>query len=139
MKHLLILLLSLGLLAPLPALEPAASRIQTLDGTVFVKRATASIAASTTGGTLVAAVPGKRLRIVSMVMVSGGTATSVTILGNTTALSPPLPMGVNSVMALPVSEHGWFETAVGEGLKVTTGTGATTGIAVTYIELNYNQ
>lgn len=139
MKHLLILLLSLGLCAPLLALEPQASRIQTLDGAVFVKRAIANVSASTTGGTIVAAVPGKRIRVVSMAMVSGGTATSVTILGNTTALSPAIPMGVNGVFVLPFSEHGWLETAVGEGLKVTTGTGSTTGIAVTYLELNYNQ
>ncbi len=45
-------------------------------------------------------------------------------------------MGVNGVMVLPMNIHGWFEGARDEGLKVTTGSGSTTGIIVTYIETN---
>ena len=34
---------------------------------------------------------------------------------------------------LPRNPDGWFQTLVGQGLSVTTGTGATTGLQVNYL------
>jgi hypothetical protein len=83
-------------------------------GGLTYKRAKADVAASQTDAAVVPAVAGKKIRVVSMVAKAGGTA------GDT---------------ILPFNPCGWFETAVGEGLSVTTGAGSATGILVGYTEV----
>lgn len=103
------------------------------------KRALANIAASTTDGSLVAAVPGKALVVVSAFLVAGATATNVTFntkpSGSGTGITCLIANGANGGAVLPYNEQGWFNTNQGEGLSVTTGTGATVGINVTYLEI----
>jgi hypothetical protein len=91
-----------------------------------------NVAASATATSVVAAVTGKKIRVIAVSMVAGGTATNVTFNTATTALSPLYALGINGVVVLPYNPAGWFETVAGDALTVTTGTGATTGISVTY-------
>lgn len=104
-----------------------------------VKRAFANVAAATTDGVLIAAVAGKRISVLALVAVAGGTATNLTLnskpAGAGVAISPVLANGVNGGEVLPLNPAGWIETAVGEGLSATTGAGSATGILVLYIEV----
>lgn len=104
-----------------------------------MKRAIATVAASSTDATLVAPVTAKKIAVRGLVIVVGGTATAVTInshkpSGATTALSPAMSLGINGTLVLPPSGDGWFETLAGEGLTVTTGAGSTVGLSVLYDE-----
>jgi len=103
-----------------------------------VKYAIANVAASQTDAAVITAVANRRLRVLGMASVAGGTATNLTFntkpSGPGVAISPLFANGANGGEVLPYAEGGWFTTALGEGLTVTTGAGATTGITVTYIE-----
>lgn len=105
-----------------------------------VKRAFASVAQSQTDSAIIAAVAGKKLRILWFFLLAGGTATSVTFNtksgGAGTAISPPIPAGVNGGAVSGFNPFGPMETVAGEGLSVTTGAGATTAIMVNYIEVS---
>lgn len=110
-------------------------------GTTFlvVKRALANIAASTTDSVVVAAVTGKQIHVLSVAVLTGGTATTCTFnskgAGAGTAISMQFQNGANGGAVLPYNPKGWFVTAVGEGLTATTGAGSQTGIQVTYVEV----
>ena len=103
------------------------------------KRAFANVAASQTDSSLVSAVPGKALTVVSAFLVAGGTATNVTFntksSGSGTAITCLIANGANGGAVLPYNEQGWFNTNAGEGLTVTTGSGSTVGIEVAYLEI----
>jgi hypothetical protein len=97
----------------------------------------ANIATATTDGQVVAAVSNRRIRVIAVAMVCGGTATSVTFntkpAGAGSAISPLFANAANGGAVLPPNDHGWFTTNVGEGLSATTtAAGSTTGILVTY-------
>lgn len=104
-----------------------------------IKSALANIAASQTDASVVAAVSGKRLIVVSLACQAGATATNVTFntkpSGAGTAISPQFQNGANGGVVLPYNKQGWFRTNSGEGLAATTGAGSTTGILVNYVEL----
>lgn len=95
-----------------------------------------NISASTTDGSIVAAVTGKIIRVISLAMVAGATATNITFnskpAGAGTAISALFANGANGGAVLPFNEKGWIDTNSGEGLTATTGTGATTGIQIVY-------
>lgn len=100
------------------------------------KRAFLNLAAASTGSTLVAAVTSKKIRVLQVAAVAGGTATNLTFnSASAGAISPLFANGANSGEVLPFSPVGWFETVAGEALTVTTGAGSTTGILVSYIEV----
>jgi len=103
------------------------------------KRAFANVAASQTDSSLVSAVNGKALTIVSAFLVAGGTATNVTFnskgTGSGIAITALIANGANGGAVLPYNEQGWFNTNQGEALTVTTGSGSTVGIQVTYLEI----
>lgn len=104
-----------------------------------VKRAFANIAASTTDGSVIAAVTSKKLRVLAAYVVAGGTATDVTFnskpAGAGSAISATIAGGANSGAVLPYTPLGWLETVAGEGLTVTTGAGSTVGVQVLYVEV----
>jgi len=111
-----------------------------------VKRAFANVAASQTdatltmeGGGTLAAVAGKRLRVLFVVAIAGGTATNLTFnskgSGAGTAVSPLLANAANGGVVMPANPFGWFQTSAGETLTVTTGAGSATGILVGYVEV----
>jgi hypothetical protein len=92
-----------------------------------------SIAASQTGSAFVAAQAGSKIRVTAVVINQGDTTPStVTFLSASTAKTPALKGPANGGFVLPFNESGWFETAEGEALNVTTGAGSTTGIIVNY-------
>jgi predicted aconitase with swiveling domain len=92
-----------------------------------------SIAASTTGSSLVAAVPGCKIRVLTFLVNPGDTtASTVTFNSASTAKTPALKGPANGVIGASNDRSGLFETARGEALTVTTGAGSTTGVMVTY-------
>ena len=103
------------------------------------KYAKANIAASTTDGSVVAAVTSKKIRVLSFRIHAGGTATNVTFntkpAGAGTAISELFACAANGGRAEAYSPIGHFETNAGEGLTVTTGAGSTVGIGISYIEV----
>lgn len=103
------------------------------------KRAIANVAASQTDSEIVAAVTGAIIRVLSVAMVCGATATNVTFntkpSGSGTAISPLFANGANGGAILGENLLGWFQTNRGEGLTVTTAAGSTTGILVIYQEI----
>lgn len=104
-----------------------------------VKKAFANIAASQTDSAVVAAVTGKIIRVLAVAFVAGGTATNATFNtkpgGAGTAISCLFANAANGGAVLPHNPYGWFETASGEGLSLTTGAGSTTGVLVVYAEV----
>lgn len=103
------------------------------------KFAKANVAASSTDSSIIAAVTSKKLRVVSLVMVCGATATNITFNtkpgGAGTAISMLFANAANGGAVLGYNPVGWFETSSGEGLTATTGAGSTTGVQITYIEV----
>lgn len=96
-----------------------------------------AIAASATDSILVAAVPGKKIRVVAFIINQGDTTASTVTFnskgsGAGTAVYVPLKYGANGGTSTPEVPSGWFETIAGEGLSVTTGAGSTTGVSVVY-------
>lgn len=104
--------------------------------TAFVNVAASATDAPFTGGQIPSAIAGKQVNVLAIAVVSGGTATTVTFNsksgGAGTACSTTFQMGINGDLSLPYNPKGWFSTNAGEGLTVTTGAGATTGIQLTY-------
>jgi hypothetical protein len=95
-----------------------------------------AIAAGTTDSALVAAAAGTRIVVTSVVINHGDTTASAVTFnskpaGVGVACAPPLKGAANAAVVLPLGP-GYFGTAVGEGLSVTTGAGSTTSVLVTY-------
>lgn len=97
----------------------------------------ANVAAAQTDSVLVAAVADKRVRVKALAFVTGATATAATFntkgSGAGVACSPLFANAANGGAVLPNNPEGWFETETGEGLSLTTGAGATTGVIVKYV------
>lgn len=133
---------------PMPVTAPAASRTthsiavaqQTdvlMSGfTVLTpKFFSGTVAASQTDSSLIAAVGGKKLRILSLAVHCGATATTSTFESGTTTRIHKVPAGANGGQILPFNPAGWFETTSGAALTVTTGAGSDTEYTITYIEV----
>ena len=81
----------------------------------------AVIAATTMGNnTLVAAVTGKKIRVLSAVLVASGGANTVRFESDAdgTALSGLMDIGDNGQLVLPLNGFGWLETVAGELLNL---------------------
>lgn len=104
-----------------------------------INRAIANVAASQTDAVVIPAVGGKKIRVLWVYALAGGTATNLTFnskpVGAGVAISPLLANGANGGEVLSPNPYGWFETKTSEALTVTTGAGATTGIGVGYVEV----
>ena len=103
------------------------------------KYAKANVAQSQTDEPLVGAVTGKKIRVLAAFFMAGGTATTLVFntkgAGAGVAISCEFANGANQPGSLQFCPVGWFETAAGEALTVTTGAGSTTGIQVVYEEV----
>jgi len=103
-----------------------------------IKTAFVNIAASQTDSSIIAAVSGKKLMILAVTLLAGGTATNFTFNskggGAGTAIGPLFALGVNLPCSLPFNPVGHFKTNSGEGLTATTGTGSSVGVLVNYVE-----
>jgi len=106
--------------------------------TVPAEYAVANVSAGQTDAEIVAATAGKRVRVLAVAFVCGGTATSATFntkpSGSGTAISPAFQNGANGGAILPFNPVGWFQTGSGEGLSLTTGSGSTTGVLVVHVK-----
>lgn len=108
------------------------------DTTVLTPKFTsATVAASATDSSLVAAVTSKRIRVLSMAIQCGSTATTVTFESDeaTDVRLHKVPAGANGGQILPFNPVGWFQTASGSALIVTTGAGSSVEITLTYVEV----
>lgn len=84
--------------------------------------------------TIVAAVAGKKYRVLSVVVVTT-LANNVNFGSAATPISATLPLGANGGVVLPYTEHGWFETNVNETLNVVTSAATAAGVQVQYAEI----
>ena len=102
---------------------------------VQVKRAFVNATTNTTTE-LIPAVTDAALRVLTLVMVHGGTAGTVTLKSASTAISPIFSNAANGGAVLPFNQHGWFQTnAVNEALNVTVSSSSDCGVIVQYIEI----
>jgi hypothetical protein len=105
-------------------------------GGVAPQRTFANIAAATTDGAIVAAVAGRRIRVIAAVFMGSGTATTLTFTtkpaGAGSAISCLFANAINGGAQLAFNPAGWFETNIGEGLSATTGAGTAIGIQLVY-------
>lgn len=89
--------------------------------------------ASASGATaIVAATPGRQIRVVSLAFVTTA-ANTVKLLSASTAITPGWPMAANGGMVLPYNDHGWCQTAVNEALNVNLSAATATGVLLQYI------
>lgn len=95
----------------------------------------ATVTASSTDSSLIALVSAKKLRIVSLAAQCGATATTMTFESGGTTRKHIIPAGANGGQILPFNPVGWFETASGESLTVTTGSGSSCEISGCYVEV----
>lgn len=89
--------------------------------------------ASTLGSNaVIAAVPGGRIRVVSLALIASG-AVAVKFLTAATDLSATYSLAANGGLVLPFNEHGWFETVEGEALNLNLSGATATGLSIQYI------
>jgi hypothetical protein len=83
--------------------------------------------------TIVAAVPGKIIRIISAYLVVGGAVNINWQSHNTTSDADGVQdFAQNGGIVLPFNPIGWFDTVAGEALDIVTSTGAQVGGNLTY-------
>jgi len=82
--------------------------------------------------TLVAAVAGKKIRVLALTVISTA-ANSVHFRSLATPITATFPLAANGGVVLPVNELGWFETAVGEALVVNMSTITAAGMQIVYV------
>ena len=106
------------------------------DGTILTPKR-AVISASSSGATqVVAAVTGKKIRVISLVVIIGGAA-NVKFQsndGSATDITGLLPLAANGGFSAGVSELGHFETASGARLDINLSAAVTAGGFMTYVE-----
>jgi len=103
------------------------------DNVVAIKRANVTTAA--TGNTsLVAAVTGKKIRVLSATVIST-LANSVKFQSATTDVSATFPLAANGGFSLSENLGGWIQTASGEALNINLSVATSTGCIITYVEV----
>lgn len=98
----------------------------------------AAIDAATSGdNTLVAAVTGKKLRVLAAFFTMTGTAVTIRFESGAggTALTGQMTPAQGQTIVLPYNPHGWFETAAGSLLNLELGGAQSVDGALTYIEV----
>lgn len=106
-----------------------------------VRKAKLNATAGTADQQLVPALADHVIRVLSLKMVAGGTATDVTFQSKLDAVaavdvSPLFANAANGGAVLPHDDHGHFEdTASGAALVVLTGAGSSVGIMLSYVYL----
>lgn len=95
----------------------------------------ASIDAAASGdNTLVAAVSGKRIRVVSLFLVASGAVTVAFESGASgTALTGDMNVGANGNIVMPFNPEGWFQTVAGALLNMELGSATSVDGCLTYV------
>ena len=94
----------------------------------------AAISAIATGGTLIAAVPTKRLRVLSFCLTLSAAGT-VRFDSNATPLTGAIAMAINAPLAPAECQAGQFTAATGEALNVTIAGGGNVNGYIVYQEI----
>lgn len=89
-----------------------------------------NIAAS---GAVVAAVAGKRIRVIAMDIVCPNAQTVSWQSSGGAEISGPQAFAANGGIVRPYNPGGWFQTAIGEGLNIIVSGAGTIGGNVTFI------
>lgn len=137
LKHKLVAMLTANAASAVAAAAAVASGNLVLsDGTVVtVKRAFLDVLTNTTGA-VVAAVVGKKVRILALHAQVGATAQTITLKRGTTAVSGAMLLPVAGKIERPFCKDGWYETAVNEAFNaVLAAAGSTTSFEVLYAEV----
>lgn len=98
----------------------------------------AIIDAATLGdNTLVAAVTGKKIRVLSLFVVASGGANTLRFESGAggTPLSGQMSLAANGVLALPHNAEGWFETTAAALLNLELSAATSVDGALTYVEV----
>jgi hypothetical protein len=80
------------------------------------------------------AVAGQRYRVLQY-FVSATAAQVFQFLSNATPISATMHIGAAPTHVAPFSEHGWFQTAIGEALQISTTAATPSGVQVQYTTL----
>lgn len=96
-----------------------------------------NVALSQTDAPIVAAVPGRRIRVIQAALFGSAAAAGQATFkskpaGAGSAISPALGVQANDEAVLPFSNVGWCDTKVGEGLAVDTAATGAVGILLAY-------
>lgn len=106
-----------------------------MKSTIKIKRAKID-AASSGNNTLVAAVSGKKIRVLSVFLVAAGAVNArFESDADGTALSGQMNLTTNSGFSLGYNPLGWFETAEGELLNLELSSAVSVDGALTYEEV----
>lgn len=104
-----------------------------------IKNTFKAIPASQTDSIIVAAVPGKRIRVLSLIIQCGSTDTTAVFNSKPGGAGAPISMtftnGANGGAVLNQAAGYWFETLPGESLSLTTGAGSDTNVQLKYAEV----
>ena len=115
---------------------PVAHGVSSLmDGNTPLQPKFASVAASSSGANaIVAAVTGKRIRVVSAFLMANGSVNGKWQSASTdiTGLAYLI---VNVGYVLPFNPTGWFQTAAGEALNLNLSAAIAAGGCLTYVEV----
>lgn len=99
----------------------------------------AAIDAATQGdNTIISAVTGKKIRVLSLFIVNGHTSTQTVRFesgAGGTALTGQMILGANGDLILPYNPKGWFEAASGALLNMELSGATTVDGALSYIEV----
>lgn len=112
-----------------------APNVSKKDSDVLIPKFAAISASSSGNNTIVAAVPGKKIRVLSYVLV-GTTAVTAKFQSGAggTDLTGAMPIGANGVVSAGPDE-GHFETAAGALLNLNLGSAVAVSGHVTYLEV----
>lgn len=115
---------------------PMAGNIYLPNGArVQVKRAFATAASNNTTE-LVPAIADKVIRVLSMLLLGGAVAPTVTFKSGTTAISPAFTHAANGGHLMPPNVWGWFQTLeMNQALNVTVSNSSDVGVIINYIEI----
>ena len=94
----------------------------------------ASVDAAAVDNTLVAAVTGKKIRVLSLFLVASGAVTVAFESGlSGTALTGQMSVGANGNIVMPFNPEGWFETAAAALLNMELGSTTSVDGCLTYV------
>lgn len=86
-------------------------------------------AAGATG--LVAAVAGKKIRVLALLAVTT-LANNIKLQSGNTDITGLFPLAANGQLPLPFNEHGWCETVAGAALNINLSAATATGVQLVY-------
>lgn len=98
----------------------------------------AEIAAAAAGdNTLVAAVTGKRIRVLACALVASGGANTIRFESDAggTALTGQMNLAADGQLVLPYNPAGWFETVAAELLNLELSAATSVDGALSYVEV----